>query len=60
MYAIYFVYIRGGIIPKVSVRGETKEERFKRIASARTMRILNDLIKDGILIEVNDDQSKNN
>jgi len=24
------------------------------------MRILNDLIKDGILIEVNDDQSKNN
>ena len=28
---------------KVSVQNETKEERFKRIASARTLRILNDL-----------------
>ena len=28
---------------KVSVKNETKEERFKRIASARTLRILNDL-----------------
>ena len=30
-------------MPKVSVKDETKEERFKRIASARTLRILDDL-----------------
>ncbi len=28
---------------KVSVKNETKEERFKRLASARTLRILDDL-----------------
>ncbi len=28
---------------KISVKDETKEERFKRIASARTSRILDDL-----------------
>jgi hypothetical protein len=28
---------------KVSVKNETKDEKFKRIASARTLRILNDL-----------------
>ncbi len=28
---------------KISVKNETKEEKFKRIASARTLRILNDL-----------------
>ena len=28
---------------KVSVKNETKGDRFKRIASARTLRILNDL-----------------
>ncbi|MGC8621858.1 MAG: hypothetical protein ACP5U0_08105 [Caldisphaera sp.] len=30
-------------MPKVSVKNETKEEKFKRIASARTSRLLNDL-----------------
>jgi len=28
---------------KIKVNGETKEEKFKRIATARTLRILNDL-----------------
>ncbi len=30
-------------MPKESVKNETKEEKFKRIASARTLRILDDL-----------------
>ena len=30
-------------MPKVSVKNETKEERFKRIATARTLRLLDDL-----------------
>ena len=30
-------------MPKESVKNETKEGKFKRIASARTLRILNDL-----------------
>lgn len=30
-------------MPKQSVKNENKNERFKRIAAARTMRLLNDL-----------------
>ena len=30
-------------VSKISVKNETKEEKFKRIASARTSRLLNDL-----------------
>ncbi|MEM0054501.1 MAG: hypothetical protein QXS21_07130 [Thermoproteota archaeon] len=30
-------------MPKISVKNETKEEKFKRVASARTLRILDDL-----------------
>lgn len=30
-------------MPKVSVKNETKDARFKRIATARTLRILDDL-----------------
>ena len=30
-------------MPKIKVENETKEEKFKRIATARTKRILNDL-----------------
>lgn len=30
-------------MPKISVKNETKEEKFKRIASARTLRILDDM-----------------
>lgn len=30
-------------MPKISVKNENKSDKFKRIASARTLRILNDL-----------------
>jgi hypothetical protein len=39
----YILYIDVIKMVKVSVKDETKEDRFKRIASARTSRILDDL-----------------
>ena len=43
IYISYKKFSKGIRMSKVSVKNETKEDKFKRIAAARTLRILDDL-----------------